>query len=460
MGPIPRRFLALAAAVVVLALAVGVWSWHAHPHAHSGAPRAAATTIAAPLAAAKPATVSHSVTIPARSNFVLAMAPFHLDRHVVQDLIAAARPVYDLTDIRAGRTLTLVRTTAGELKALVYQIDQNHKLWIKAEAAGMPPRQHAGSDWTASIETTPFTTRLQTVSGVVQSSLYQAIEDAGAHDELAVKMADIFGWDLDFNTDTRQGDVFKVLVEQHLLNGKFAGYGQIVAAEYINGGHPFTALRFHDAQGYLAYYRPDGRPMKREFLKSPLPFMARVTSGFSYHRLNPVLKIYRPHLGTDLAAPMHTPVRTIGAGVVLRAGWSGEDGRMVEVRHPHGYNTFYLHLSKVLVHVGQHVAQGQHIGLSGESGLATGPHLDFRIEHNGVFKNYEIFRLKLPPGKPIKARLMPKFEALRAQYMPELAQLQPAASATAATAATTPASSHRKTPDRAGAPGASSPIGF
>lgn len=363
------------------------------------------------------------------------MVPFHLSASLIHELIAAARPVYDLANVRAGRTLTLVRNTAGGLKALVYQIDQNHKLWIKAQAAGMPSGGANAPAWEASIETIPFTTRWQSVCGVVQSSLFQAIEDAGGQDELAAKMADIFQWDLDFNSDTRAGDEFKVVVEENLLQGKFAGYGQILAAQYINDGHPYTALRFHDPQGYLAYYMPDGRPMKREFLKSPLPFIARVTSGFSLHRLNPVLKIYRPHLGTDLAAPVGTPVQAIGAGVIVRAGWRGEDGRMVEIRHPNGYQTFYLHLSRVLVHVGEHVAQGQHIGLSGESGLATGPHLDFRIEHDGVFKNYEVFRRKLPPGKPIGPKLMPKFEALRARYMPELAQLQPAKNAPTATAA-------------------------
>lgn len=355
-----RLSWALAAAAGVVVLAIGVWGWHAH--ANPAAQRAVAPP-AASAAAAAPATVSHSITIPQRSNFVLAMAPFHLSASLLHSLIAAARPVYDLADIRAGRTLTLVRNTAGDLKALVYQIDQNHKLWIKAEAAGLPNGGASAPTWEASIETIPFTTQLQSVCGLVQSSLFQAIEDAGAHDELAVKMADIFQWDLDFNSDTRTGDEFKVLVEEHLLQGKFAGYGQIVAAQYVNDGHPYSALRFHDPQGYLAYYMPDGRPMKREFLKSPLPFIARVTSGFSLHRLNPVLKIYRPHLGTDLAAPVGTPVQAIGSGVIVRAGWRGEDGRMVEIRHPNGYQTFYLHLSRILVHVGEHVAQGQHIGL-------------------------------------------------------------------------------------------------
>lgn len=383
---------------------------------------------AAPVAAARtPSTVSTSVTIPRRSSFIAAMKPFHLDAVVLQQLVAAARPVYSLAKIQAGRTLTLVRTAAGELTALSYDIDLNHTLWLRAQ----PPTSPGGAlTWQASIVTIPFTTTLISVAGTVQSSLFQAVEDAGAHDQLAVDMANIFGWDLDFYTDPRPGDVFKVMVEEHLLQGKFAGYGQIVAAEYVNAGHPYQAVRFHDREGFLAYFRPDGQPMKREFLKSPLKFDARVTSGFTYHRYHPILKIYRPHLGTDLAAPMGTPVQTIGAGVVVHAGWKGEDGRMVEIRHPNGYQTLYLHLSRVLVHVGEHVAQGERIGLVGMSGMATGPHLDFRIEHDGVFKNYEVFRKKLPPGLPVSARLMPQFQALCQRYMPELAKLQPASAPT------------------------------
>ncbi|MGH9487579.1 MAG: peptidoglycan DD-metalloendopeptidase family protein [Terriglobales bacterium] len=432
MKPEYRRFAPYLAVVVVVGAGAALWAWHSKVDADGVSARKGAMVapVNPPPAASS---VSRSITVPAHSNFMAAMAPFHLASGVLHELVAAARPVYNLANIRAGRTLTLVLTTGGELTALAYQVDGDHQLWLRAKPAAV-----AGGApvWAASIEAIPFTTRLVGVCGEVQSSLFQAVEDAGAQDELAVKMAGIFGWDLDFYTDTRQGDEFKVLVEEHFREGKFAGYGQIVAAEYVNGGHPYTALRFHDRQGYLAYYRPDGRPMKREFLKSPLKFDARVTSGFSYHRYHPILKIYRPHLGTDLAAPMGTPVQTIGAGVVIYAGRKGEDGNMVEIRHPHHYKTLYLHLSKILVHVGEHVAQGQRIGRVGMTGLATGPHLDFRVEHNGVFKNYEIFRKKLPPGLPIRQQLMPQFEALRSTLMPELNRLEPGAETRTATATT------------------------
>ncbi|MGH9481497.1 MAG: peptidoglycan DD-metalloendopeptidase family protein, partial [Terriglobales bacterium] len=286
--------------------------------------------------------------------------------------------------------------------------------------------------WKAAIGEIPYVIKLAGVSGTVQSSLFGAVEEAGEQDQLAIELADIFGWDLDFYTDTRQGDVFRVLVEKKYLDGKFAGYGQVVAAEYVNAGQPYDALRFHDELGLLAYYRPDGRPMKREFLRSPLKFAARITSGFSRERYHPILKVYRPHLGTDFAAPTGTPVQTIGNGVVTRAGRYGGDGNMVQIRHPGGYQTLYLHLSRILVRVGQRVAQGQRIGLVGMTGLATGPHLDFRIEQGGEFENFERLRKRLPPADPVAADLMEQFRALRELYLPELAKLQPASAATAA----------------------------
>lgn len=407
---------------LVLALAVGVWAWKHHDARAAAAAKVSASAHSMPGGAAQapvvaPQPAPEQVVIPARSNFVAACTPFHLDAALVEALIHDARPVFNLAHIRAGHTLTLVRNAAGAPAELSYEIAANQWLRLQPDAAG---------EWSARIETIPYTTRLAGVSGTVESSLFEAVEAAGENDELAVKLADIFGWDLDFYTDPRQGDVFRVLVEKRYLNGKFAGYGQIVAAEYDNAGQPYQAVRFHDDLGMLAYYRPDGRPMKREFLRSPLKFAARITSGFSRARYHPILKIYRPHLGTDFAAPMGTPVQTIGAGIVARAGRYGEDGNMVEIRHSGDYRTLYLHLSRILVHVGERVAQGQTIGLVGMTGLATGPHLDFRIEHGGAFENFEVVRKHLPPATPVSASLMAQFDQIKAVYMPELAALRPA----------------------------------
>jgi murein DD-endopeptidase MepM/ murein hydrolase activator NlpD len=168
---------------------------------------------------------------------------------------------------------------------------------------------------------------------------------------------------------------------------------------------------FHDAWGAPAYFTPEGKSMKKAFLHSPLKFAAAITSHFSEHRFHPILKEYRPHLGIDYAAPTGTPVQTIGDGRVIFAGAKGGAGNLVQIQHTNGYTTYYMHLSRVLVRQGQRVQQGQSIGLVGMTGLATGPHLDFRIQRQGQFLNFE--RLPLPPSDPVAKRDWNEFASLR-----------------------------------------------
>lgn len=234
-----------------------------------------------------------------------------------------------------------------------------------------------------------------------------------------MRLAQIFGYDLDFYTDPRKGDTFRVVVEKkRYTSGEAANYGRILAAEYINGGKKYQALLFHDPEGRPAYYTGDGKSLQKSFLKSPLKFGAPVTSHFSKSRFHPVLKVYRAHLGTDYGAPTGTPVQTIGSGKVVFAGRKGGDGNMVQVVHTNGYETMYLHLSKIYVHAGEHVEIGKMIGLVGMTGLATGPHLDFRIEQRGQFLNFE--KLGLPPSDPVSKKNWAEFASVREQWVPVL----------------------------------------
>jgi murein DD-endopeptidase MepM/ murein hydrolase activator NlpD len=245
------------------------------------------------------------------------------------------------------------------------------------------------------------------------------VEEAGESAEVAMRLAQIFGYDLDFYTDPRKGDTFHIVIEKKKYRtGETAGYGRILAAEYDNGGRRYQALLFHDDQGHPAYYTADGKSLQKAFLRSPLKFAAPVTSHFSKARFHPILKISRPHLGTDYGAPTGTPVQTIGAGKVEFAGRKGGDGNMVKIAHSQGYETMYLHLSRILVHVGEHVGIGKTIGLVGMTGLATGPHLDFRISQKGQFLNFE--RLGLPPSEPVSKKNWTAFASLREQWMPFL----------------------------------------
>ena len=327
----------------------------------------------------------------------------------VVGIVGTAQPVYDLRHVRAGNMLSVGRSVTGELREIRYQIDPDTMLQVKPAPDG----------FAANVRTIPSRTEVVTVSGEVRDSLFNAVSDAGESPELAMRLAQIFGYDLDFYTDPRQGDTFRVVLEKKkYLDSKTAGYGRILAAAYENGGHPFEALLFHDPAGNPAYYAPDGQSLQKAFLRSPLKFAAPITSRFSLQRFHPILKTYRPHLGIDYGAPTGTPVQTIGSGRVVFAGRKGGDGNMVHIVHSNGYETMYLHLSRILVRNGQRVSLGQTIGLVGMTGLATGPHLDFRILQHGQFLNF--VALKLPPSDPVSRQDWNEFASDRDQWVPLL----------------------------------------
>jgi murein DD-endopeptidase MepM/ murein hydrolase activator NlpD len=327
---------------------------------------------------------------------------FGIDSPTAARLVASAQPVFNLRRLRAGNQLAIGRSVLGDLREVRYTVDPEHVLSIAPQ----------GGDFHAEIEAIPSRSDTVGVGGEIDDSLFQAVTDSGEKPELAMRFAAIFAYDLDFYTDPRPGDTFRVVVEKKsLASGETISYGRILAAEYNNGGHAYRAVLFHDALGHEAYFTPEGKSMKKAFLHSPLKFAAPITSHFSYHRFHPILKAYRPHLGIDYGAPTGTPVQTIGDGKVIFSGPKGGDGNLVKVQHSNGYTTYYMHLSRILVHNGQRVEQGQRIGLVGMTGLATGPHLDFRIESRGQFLNFE--RLPLPTADPISKRNWAAFAAVR-----------------------------------------------
>jgi murein DD-endopeptidase MepM/ murein hydrolase activator NlpD len=350
--------------------------------------------------------------VPARLPFHLFLQGLGVAPDDAARLIASAQSVFDFRQVRAGNHISVGRSILGDLEEVRYRIDADRVLNIAPQ----------GSEFHSEIETIPSETKTVGVTGEIRGSLFNAVTDAGERPELAMRLADIFGWDLDFYTDPRPGDTFRVVVEKKMLaNGEVSSYGRILAAEYVNGNHPYRAVLFHGPGGVPVYYTPDGKSMKKEFLHSPLKFAAVITSHFSEHRFHPILKEYRPHLGIDYAAPTGTPVQTIGDGRVIFAGMKGGAGNLIEVQHSNGYTTYYMHLSRVLVRSGQRVEQGQRIGLVGMTGLATGPHLDFRIERGKEFLNFE--RLPLPPSDPVSKRDWSQFVAARDQAMAQMPPL-------------------------------------
>jgi len=340
--------------------------------------------------------------VPAGLPFQMLLRAVGIDAETAGRLAASAQSVFDLRHLRAGNRLDVGRSVLGELRSVRYRIDTDRVLSIAPQ----------GNEVHSEIQTIPSEMQTIGVMGEVHGSLFEAVINAGEKPELAMRLAQIFGWDLDFYTDPRPGDTFRVVVEKKVLsNGEFLSYGRILAAEYKNAGRPYGAVLFHDASGAPAYFTPEGKSMKKAFLHSPLKFAAPITSHFSEHRFHPILKEYRPHLGIDYAAPTGTPVQTIGEGRVVFAGPKGGAGNLVQIQHTSGYTTYYMHLSRVLVRSGQHVEQGQSIGLVGMTGLATGPHLDFRIQRQGQFLNFE--RLPLPPSDPVAKRDWNEFAVLR-----------------------------------------------
>jgi murein DD-endopeptidase MepM/ murein hydrolase activator NlpD len=263
----------------------------------------------------------------------------------------------------------------------------------------------------------PKTRSVEVVRGEIDrehTSLVSAIDAAGETIDLTLALADIFGGDIDFSTELQPGDRFELTVEKQFRdNHQFAGYGPVIAAEFTNAGRRVRATRFAPDGGAPGYYDEHGRSMKRFFLASPLKFQPVVTSGFSSARMHPVLREVRAHLGVDYRAPAGSPVVAVADGVVLSAAMSGGAGRMVHLRHANGFETEYLHLSVISVRAGARVRQGELVGRVGSSGLATGPHLDYRLKRNGAFINPVTAHRAMPPADPIPAAQMAAFEAAR-----------------------------------------------
>jgi murein DD-endopeptidase MepM/ murein hydrolase activator NlpD len=345
----------------------------------------------------------------ARDNFTSVLEKFGLSHQDAASASSAAQHAFNLRQVRAGNTITVGRSVEGDLREIDYKIDADRMLKIVPAESG----------FRAEVSVIPSKTEVTAVSGQLDDSLFHAVEQAGESPEIAMRLAQIFGYDLDFYTDPRRGDAFRVLLEKKkYATGKTAGYGKIFAAEYDNGGKKYQALLFHDEFGRPGYYTADGKSLQKAFLRSPLKFSAPVTSHFSNARFHPILKTVRPHLGTDYGAPIGTPVQAIGSGRVLFAGLKGGEGNLVHIAHSNGYETMYLHLSRMYVRAGEHVEIGKTIGLVGTTGLSTGPHLDFRILQKGQYKNFE--RLGLPPSDPVSKKNLPEFANVRERWLPLL----------------------------------------
>lgn len=330
----------------------------------------------------------------------------------VAAIVSQAASVFDLRKVRANQPYRLETTHTGDVRGFEYEIDGDRFLRVgRAPNAALVAR----------VLPIPKTRSVEIVSGEIDrqhTSLVAALDAAGETIDLTLALADIFGGDIDFSTEVQPGDRFQLTVEKQFREThEFAGYGPILAAEFVNAGRRVRAMRFTPDGGSPGYYDDHGRSMKRFFLASPLKFNPVVTSAFSNARMHPVLREVRAHLGVDYRAPAGSPVQAVADGVVVSAGMSGGAGRMVHLRHANGFETEYLHLSSIAVRAGSRVRQGELIGRVGSSGLATGAHLDYRLKKNGVFINPVTAHRAMPPAEPIPSAQMAAFEAARDQAM-------------------------------------------
>ncbi len=226
------------------------------------------------------------------------------------------------------------------------------------------------------------------VNGVLETSLSEHMNQFGVSDAITSKFADIFAWDINFFLDPRKGDKFQILFEKKYAEGKFVGYGDVLAARYVNGQKEFLAFGLKDSEGRIKYYDANGKSVQKQFLKAPLSY-SRISSGFTFRRKHPVLGYYRPHLGVDYAAPRGTPVYASADGKVSFSGRKGDFGNLVILTHGGAYETYYGHLHTISskARSGMYVKQGDLIGTVGSTGMSTGPHLDYRMKRSGNFVN-------------------------------------------------------------------------
>ena len=269
----------------------------------------------------------------------------------------------------------------------------------------------------------PTNKKTYEMAGTIETSLWQSMSDLNISADIILAYADVFAWQIDFLTDPRQGDEFKLIFSVETLEKKQTVVStEILAGQYITATSVNTAIQFINSKGDEGYFDETGKSVKRAFLKAPLQFK-RISSYFTKKRYHPILKYYRPHEGIDYAAPIGTPVSAIGDGVVTKSQYSGGYGNLVIIKHPNGYESYYGHLSKYGkgIKKGVRVKQGQVIGYVGSTGLSTGPHLDFRIKKNGKFFNY--LTMKMPPSYTLTGKDKEDFEVLKNSLIEKLNNL-------------------------------------
>ena len=353
--------------------------------------------------------IEHDGVVLRNENLSDILLPFGVGYKKILELSDSSKPVFDVRKIRPGNDYVAFTTkdSLNKLKYFVYEIDKLN--FVVYNFGDSTISIYAGKK--------EVTTKETKAGGIVKGSLWGTMKSLGLSPVLAIKMSEILAWQIDFNT-VRNGDKFKVIYNNNYIGDEFISTGIIKAIMFEHMGEKFYAFRFKQGNK-IDYFDTEGGSMRKAFLKAPLKF-TRISSRFTHRRFHPILHIYRPHLGIDFAAPIGTPVQSVGDGVVLVAQRKGAEGRFVKIRHNSTYSSGYMHLSRYGkgIKPGKHVNQGDIIGYVGSSGLSTGPHLDFRFWKNGTLVNY--LTQKFPPSNPVKKKYMARFIEVRDSLIKEL----------------------------------------
>jgi len=337
---------------------------------------------------------------------------YHVDYQKIDELVKCAKGVFDVRKIRAGNRYSLICSDDSLIKVNYFVYESSPTEYIVFDLRDSV-HVHKGEK---EIER-----KVKSASGVIQSSLWNAMTENETDPNLANELSEIYAWTIDF-FGIQKGDAFKVIYDALYVEDEYIGIGKVYASQLNHANHAFYAYYFiSDSTG--DYYDDEANSMRRTFLKAPLRFK-RISSRFSYSRMHPVLKRRMPHTGVDYAASTGTPVHAVGEGVVTFARYKGANGNMVKIKHNGTYTTAYLHLSKFGKGIknGVHVKQGDVIGYVGSTGRSTGPHLDFRFYRNG--KPVDPLKVKSPPAKPVDSLYLDEYRHLVEKYKWQLDSIQ------------------------------------
>jgi murein DD-endopeptidase MepM/ murein hydrolase activator NlpD len=327
---------------------------------------------------------------------------YDIGSEIIHQVASMSRPVFDVRKMKVGNPYTVILTndTVPEVAYFIYEEDDvsyiTYKIkdQLKVEKGAKPIKKDTC-----------------TISGTINSSLWNSLVENGGDPQLAIEMSEVYAWTIDF-FGIQKGDYFKVVYEDVKVEGRSIGVGNILSSCFHHMGTDMYAFRF-TSNGETGYYDEKGENLQRAFLKAPLQYK-RISSRFSLSRMHPILKIRRPHLGVDYSADYGTPVQSIGEGTVIEKGWNkGGGGNYIKIKHNSAYTTLYMHLAGFAkgLTTGSRVHQGDVIGYVGSTGMSTGPHLDFRVFLNG--RPIDPLSMESPPSEPVGSQYMAQFNQMK-----------------------------------------------